>query len=212
MKYFKKDNTLPDLSKSTYNFKEKFIEGYVYRKDKSYTYVDLGLKVNPRLSNRYLRNIFEKENLPLAKVGQSISMFIEEIENAKGEYSLRVMTSKRYTFFCIWNTLRKHYATEEPIVGRLLNSHKGGFCVGFGGFTAFLPSSHLMRGRAPTYNLFLERARPLMGNLLYFKVLNLNPSTFNVVVSRTSVMSPEGTLIRPSRVQNDATESYNSGI
>lgn len=203
MKYLKRDNTLPNLPGSIYNLKGKVVNGYVYRKDESYTYVDLGSKMNPRLSNKYLRSIFEQENLPLAKVGQNILIFIREIEDTKGDYSLMALTSKRFTLFCIWNILQEHYRTGEPIVGRLLNSQKGGFCVGFGGFTAFLPSSHLMRGRAPTYNLFLEKARPLMGNLLYFKVLDLNSSTFNIVVSRTSVMSPEGTLMRPSQIEEE---------
>ena len=85
MKYLKKDNTLPNLPGSIYNLKGKVLNGYVYRKDKSYTYVDLGSKMNPRLSNKYLRSIFRQENLPLPKVGQSILIFIREIEDTKGD-------------------------------------------------------------------------------------------------------------------------------
>ena len=197
------NSTFPNISGSIYNLKGKVIEGYVYRKDNSYTYVDLGLKMNPRLSNKYLRKVFKMENLPLAKVGQSILIFIKEMEDMDGDFSLMVLTPRRYTLLRVWGILQEHYRTEEPIVGRLLNAIKGGFTVGFGGFTAFLPSSLLMRGRAPTYNLFLKKARPLMGNLLYFKILALNSSKINFVVSRTAVMSPEGTLLRPSQKKDD---------
>lgn len=122
------------------------------------------------------------------------------MENMEGDHSLRVLTPRKYILSKVWDVLVDHYKTGEPIVGRLLNPIKGGFIVGFGGFIAFLPSSHLLKGRSPTYDHFLKRVRPFIGTLLYFKILELSVSRrrLNFVVSRTAIISSEGTLKRPS--------------
>merc|ERR1711998_137164 len=181
-----------------YNLKGRVVKSNVYFKDKSYLYLDLGSKTNPRLSDRYLKkNLGHKEKTSLG-VGKEIDFSIEEMETSDGDLLLTLPKKAGNERKKIWSALKEHYEREAPVVGRILNPVKGGFSVGFSGFIAFLPNSHLVKGRSPSYSHWLKRTRPYIGALLYFKILELNPNERNFVVSRTAALTSEGTLRQPS--------------
>ena len=180
------------------NVTGRTLEGTVYHQDNSYAYLDLGSKTNPRLSNRFLNKSLNPEDRNTFHVGKKMNFTIDEMETVDGDLLLTPPRRDGHDPKAIWAVLKNHYDNEEPIIGRILNPVKGGFSVGFAGFTAFLPNSHLVKGRSPSYSHWLKRTRPYIGALLYFKILELNPSERNFVVSRTEALTPEGTLRRPS--------------
>ena len=180
------------------NVTGRTLEGTVYHQDNSYAYLDLGSKTNPRLSNRFLNRSLNPEDRDTLHVGKKMNFTIDEMETVDGDLLLTSPRRDGHDPKAIWAVLKNHYDNEEPVIGRILNPVKGGFSVGFAGFTAFLPNSHLVKGRSPSYSHWLKRTRPYIGALLYFKILELNPSERNFVVSRTEALTPEGTLRRPS--------------
>ena len=192
-----KENYFPDLRYSLQNLKGRTLEGTVYHRDNSYVFLDLGSKTNPRLSNRFINKALGSEGKASIDVGKNLNFTINEMETMEGDLLINIPKEDSHNPQKIWNTLKKHYENEEPIVGRILNPVKGGFSVGFAGFIAFLPSSHLVKGRSPTYSHWLKRTRPYIGALLYFQILELNPSRRNFVVSRIEALTAEGTLRPP---------------
>ena len=194
----KADDCFSGLLSPLQNITGRTLEGTVYHQDNSYAYLDLGSKTNPRLSNRFLNRSLDPEDRDTLRVGKKMNFTIDEMETVDGDLLLTSPRRDGHDPKAIWAVLKNHYDTEEPVIGRILNPVKGGFSVGFAGFTAFLPNSHLVKGRSPSYSHWLKRTRPYIGALLYFKILELNPSERNFVVSRTEALTPEGTLRRPS--------------
>jgi ribosomal protein S1 len=194
----KTDNCFGELLSPLQNVTGRTLEGTVYHQDNSYAYLDLGSKTNPRLSNRFLNRSLNPEDRDTLHVGKKMNFTIDEMETVDGDLLLTSPRRDGYDPKAIWAVLKDHYDNEEPVIGRILNPVKGGFSVGFAGFTAFLPNSHLVKGRSPSYSHWLKRTRPYIGALLYFKILELNPSKRNFVVSRIEALTPEGTLRRPS--------------
>lgn len=185
------------------NLRGRVVKSNVYFKDNSYLYLDLGSKVNPRLSNRYLKKNLGREERTSLEVGREIDFSIKEMETYEGDLLLTLPKKSDNGRKEVWSALKAHYEKEEPVIGRILNPVKGGFTVGFSGFTAFLPNSHLVKGRSPSYSHWLKRTRPYIGALLYFKILELNPNERNFVVSRTAALTSEGTLRQPSVKKRD---------
>ena len=194
----KTGDSFGELLSPLQNVTGRTLEGTVYHQDNSYTYLDLGSKTNPRLSNRFLNRSLNPEDRDTLHVGKKMNFTIDNMETVDGDLLLTSPRRDGHDPKAIWAILKNHYDTEEPVIGRILNPVKGGFSVGFAGFTAFLPNSHLVKGRSPSYSHWLKRTRPYIGALLYFKILELNPSERNFVVSRTEAITPEGTLRRPS--------------
>lgn len=195
----KTDDSFGELLSPLQNVTSRTLEGTVYHHDSSYTYLDVGSKTNPRLSNRFLNRSLNPEDRDTLHVGKKMNFIIDEMETVDGDLLLTSPRRDGHDPKAIWAVLKTHYDNEEPVIGRILNPVKGGFSVGFAGFTAFLPNSHLVKGRSPSYSHWLKRTRPYIGALLYFKILELNPSERNFVVSRTEAITPEGTLRRPSK-------------
>ena len=194
----KKNDHFGGLLKPLQNVTGKKLECIVYHQDSSYVYLDLGSKTNPRLSNRFINKSLSAEERKVLNVGKKMDFTIDEMETVDGDILLTSPRHDGHDPKAIWGVLKSHYDNEEPVIGRILNPVKGGFSVGFAGFTAFLPNSHLVKGRSPSYSHWLKRTRPYIGALLYFKILELNPAERNFVVSRTEALTPEGTLRRPS--------------
>lgn len=196
-----KEDYFPNLRNSVQNLKGRTLEGKVYYKDNSYVHLDLGSKTNPRLSDRFVSRALDSEERSTFGVGKSLNFTISEMETMEGDLLMSIPKKNSHDPKEIWKALKEHYQNEEPVIGRILNPVKGGFSVGFAGFTAFLPNSHLVKGRSPSYSHWLKRTRPYIGALLYFKILELNPAERNFVVSRTAALTAEGTLRRPSKTK-----------
>jgi len=73
-------------------------------------------------------------------------------------------------------------------LGRLLNTVKGGFSIGVGGFVAFLPNSQLLKGKSPSLAHWSERIRPYIGSVLAYRILKTDFMKRNIILSRTAVL------------------------
>ena len=85
----------------------------------------------------------------------------------------------------IWKLIENAYTKRYLVKGRILNIVKGGFSVGLSGIVAFLPNSHLVKGKSPTHKHWVERTKPFIGSILAFKILKMNPARRNIILSRT---------------------------
>jgi len=75
---------------------------------------------------------------PKIEVGDEVEVFLDRVENARGEASISRDKARREE---AWDRLEKAYADEERVEGAIFGRVKGGFTVDLGGAVAFLPEN-----------------------------------------------------------------------
>jgi small subunit ribosomal protein S1 len=112
------------------------------------------------------------------KVGDSVEVFLERLENALGEAVISREKAKREE---AWTRLEGVYAKNEPVLGAIVGRVKGGFTVDLGGASAFLPGSQV--DIRPVRDV-----GPLMGKEQPFAILKMDRPRGNIVVSRRAIL------------------------
>ena len=116
---------------------------------------------------------------PDCKVGDTVEVYLERIENALGEAVLSREKARREES---WTRLEKKFnAKDEQVEGVIFGRVKGGFTVDLGGAVAFLPGSQV--DIRPVRDV-----GPLMNMPQPFQILKMDRRRGNIVVSRRAVL------------------------
>jgi small subunit ribosomal protein S1 len=161
------------------SFNGRHVNYKTYYKGRSFLNVDIGFKKGTLIP---LKELSSKNNYALGSSNQGI---ITQLESNRGDFVLDVFQLNKVDPEIIWKLISNAYKKRYLVKGRILNVVNGGFSVGLSGIVAFLPNSHLVRGKSPTHKHWLERTKPFIGSILSFKVLKMNPARRNIIVSRT---------------------------
>ncbi|WP_366523881.1 30S ribosomal protein S1 [uncultured Algimonas sp.] len=153
----------------------KVVEGIVTGIEKDMAIVDIGLKTEGRIE---LREFYEPGSDNQLKVGDTVEVFLERIENALGQAVLSRDKARREES---WVKMAKFHEDEEPVKGTIVGRVKGGFTVDLGGINAFLPGSQV--DIRPVRDI-----GPLMGTEQPFQILKMDKSRGNIVVSRRAIL------------------------
>lgn len=147
----------------------------------------------PFKSEGYVRleEFTDKDGELEIKVGDSIPVALEAIEDGWGETRLSRQKAKRHE---AWKVLDKAYQEGKVVKGIIYGKVKGGFTVDINSIRAFLPGS-LVDVRPVRDMTSLE------GKELEFKVIKLDQKRNNVVVSRRSVVESENTQERDALLE-----------
>src|SRR4051812_18728408 len=151
------------------------VQGLVRGIEKDFVLVDVGLKTEGRISVKEFANLEGKE---LPKVGDTVEVYLERVENALGEAVISREKAKREE---AWTRLEGVYAKAEPVMGSIVGRVKGGFTVDLGGASAFLPGSQV--DIRPVRDV-----GPLMGKEQPFAILKMDRPRGNIVVSRRAIL------------------------
>ena len=151
------------------------IKGTVLNIEKEMVLVDVGYKAEGRIPIREFSN---KEGNEIPKVGDSVDVFLEKVENKYGEAVLSREKAKREE---AWGKLEIALEKKEKVTGTIFGRVKGGFTVDLGGAIAFLPGSQV--DVRPTRDL-----QHLVGSSQPFHLLKMDRRRGNIVVSRRSVL------------------------
>ena len=111
------------------------VQGKVVAIEKDIAIIDVGLKTEGRVS---LKEFGEEEGKPPIKVGDTVEVFLERVDNAMGEAVLSRDKARRKE---AWTRLEAVYERNEPVMGSIVGRVKGGFTVDLGGASAFLPAA-----------------------------------------------------------------------
>jgi ribosomal protein S1 len=150
--------------------------------------LDMGHKMSTHFSSRLLKESAIKD-LKTWKVGDEKVFFINQMETRDGDLILNPPQKFNYNPSHSWKAIVRAYENDQFIMGRILNTVKGGLSVGIGGFVAFLPNSQLLKGHSPSYAHWLARIQPFIGCILTFKLLKVtNKTKKNVVLSRKAAL------------------------
>ena len=157
------------------NFEGRLIKGTVLSIDNDAALIDVGLKVEGRVPLKE----FSVPGQPVElKVGDQVEVFIERIENRRGEAVLSRERARREE---AWEKLEKASEDGERVEGVIFGRVKGGFTVDLDGAIAFLPGSQV--DIRPVRDI-----TPLMGTEQPFQILKMDRRRGNIVVSRRAVL------------------------
>jgi len=152
------------------------VQGKVVAIEKDFAIIDVGLKTEGRIPLKEWDAT--EDGKPGVKVGDTVEVFLERLENALGEAVISREKAKREE---AWTRLEGVYAKNEPVIGSIVGRVKGGFTVDLGGASAFLPGSQV--DIRPVRDV-----GPLMGKQQPFAILKMDRPRGNIVVSRRAIL------------------------
>jgi len=176
------------------------VHGLVVGVEKDFVIVDVGLKTEGRISLREFTGGVDAATAP--KVGDTVEVYLERVENAMGEAVISRDKAKREE---AWNRLEGVFASEEPVMGAIVGRVKGGFTVDLGGASAFLPGSQV--DIRPVRDV-----GPLMGKEQPFQILKMDRPRGNIVVSRRAILEEARAEQRTELVSQLAEGEVREGV
>ena len=168
------ESTFPTINEG------EVVHGTVVRVDKDEVLVDIGYKsegVIPVAELSIRRSVNPADEV---SVGEEIDALVMTKEDAEGRL---ILSKKRARFELAWKRIEAAAESGEPVVGRVIEVVKGGLILDLG-VRGFLPASLVDIRRVQDLDEF-------MGKELRCKVIELNRSRNNVVLSRRAVLEDE---------------------
>ncbi|HUZ31440.1 MAG TPA: 30S ribosomal protein S1 [Xanthobacteraceae bacterium] len=165
------------------------VKGTVVGIEKDVAVIDVGLKTEGRVALREFAGPGRQNEI---KIGDTVEVYLERIENALGEAVLSRDKARREES---WGKLEKAFQNNEKVTGVIFNQVKGGFTVDLDGAVAFLPRSQV--DIRP-----IRDVSPLMNNQQPFQILKMDRRRGNIVVSRRTVLEETRAEQRQELVQN----------
>ena len=156
-------------------FEGQVVKGKVVGIEKDLAIIDVGLKMEGRVALKEFGLGGKPGDI---KIGDTVEVYLERVENALGEAVLSRDKAKREES---WTRLEKKFEANEKVEGVIFNKVKGGFTVDLDGAVAFLPGSQV--DIRPVRDI-----GPLMHQQLPFQILKMDRRRGNIVVSRRSVL------------------------
>ncbi len=165
------------------------VKGTVVGIERDLAVIDVGLKTEGRVALREFAGPGRNNEI---KIGDTVEVYLERIENALGEAVLSRDKARREES---WGKLEKAFQNNEKVQGVIFNQVKGGFTVDLDGAVAFLPRSQV--DIRP-----IRDVSPLMNNQQPFQILKMDRRRGNIVVSRRTVLEETRAEQRQELVQN----------
>jgi small subunit ribosomal protein S1 len=168
------DATIPVINEG------EVVRGTVVRVDKDEVLVDIGYKsegVIPVAELSIRRSVNPADEVQL---GDEIDALVMTKEDAEGRL---ILSKKRARFEMAWKRIEGAAESGDPVEGTVIEVVKGGLILDLG-VRGFLPASLVDIRRVQNLDEFL-------GKTLRCKVIELNRSRNNVVLSRRAVLEDE---------------------
>ena len=172
---------VPDYDRTLTDFSEgDVVTGTVVRVDKDEILVDIGYKsegVIPVAELSIRRSVNPDEEVT---VGDEIDALVLQKEDADGRL---ILSKKRARFEKAWKRIEAAAESGEPVEGHVIEVVKGGLIIDLG-VRGFLPASLVDIRRVQDLEEYRDQ-------VLLCKVIELNRSRNNVVLSRRAVLEEE---------------------
>ena len=180
------DRIVPNYAATMVSFEEgDVVTGTVVRIDRDEVLLDIGYKsegVIPASELSIRKSVDTSEEVEL---GEQIDALVVTKEDAEGRL---ILSKKRARFEKAWRKIEAAAEGGEPVEGNVIEVVKGGLILDLG-IRGFLPASLVDIRRVHNLDEF-------MGQTLECKVIELNRSRNNVVLSRRAVLEEERKEVR----------------
>lgn len=150
------------------------IKGHVLSVSPKEVIIDIGFKSEGVIPAH------EFDSVESLKIGDTIEVLLEEMEDQKG----RVVLSRRKAEKSQgWERTVEQYGEGDTVEGKVTRKVKGGLMVDIG-VEAFLPASL-------TFLKGFGSLSALLGQVIQVKIVKINPSRKNIIVSRKDLLEKE---------------------
>jgi len=177
---------VPNYDATIHPFSEgDVVSGQVVRIDQDEVLVDIGYKsegVIPSTELSIRKTVKPSEEVEL---GEEVDALVLTKEDQEGRL---ILSKKRARFEKAWRKIEEAAETGKPVTGTVIEVVKGGLILDLG-VRGFLPASLVDIRRVQNLDEF-------MGQQLECKVIELNRSRNNVVLSRRAVLEEERKEVR----------------
>src|SRR4051794_7764668 len=172
---------LPNYDATLHPFEEgDVVTGNVVRIDQDEVLVDIGYKsegVIPANELSIRKSVDPKDEVDM---GEEVDALVLTKEDQDGRL---ILSKKRARFEKAWRRIEAAAESGEPVAGTVIEVVKGGLIIDLG-VRGFLPASLVDIRRVPNLDEYL-------GQTIDCKVIELNRSRNNVVLSRRAVLEEE---------------------
>ena len=177
---------LPNYDATLHPFSEgDVVTGKVVRIDADEVLVDIGYKSEGVIPSNELSIRKSANPHDEVELGEEVDALVLTKEDQDGRL---IMSKKRARFERAWRRIEAAQESGEPIPGSVIEVVKGGLIIDLG-VRGFLPASLVDIRRVPNLDDFL-------GQKIECKVIELNRSRNNVVLSRRAVLEEERKEVR----------------
>ena len=161
------------------------VTGHVVRIDKDEVLVDIGYKSEGVIPANELSIRKSVDPHDEVHMGEEVDAIVLTKEDQDGRL---IMSKKRARFEKAWRRIETAAESGEPVEGSVIEVVKGGLIIDLG-VRGFLPASLVDIRRVPNLDEY-------MGTKIETKVIELNRSRNNVVLSRRAVLEEERKEVR----------------
>jgi len=177
---------VPNYAATMVSFDEgDVVKGKVVRIDMDEVLVDIGYKSEGVIPSTELSIRKSVDPADEVELGEEIDALVLTKEDAEGQL---ILSKKRARFEKAWRRIEAAAESGEPVEGSVIEVVKGGLILDLG-VRGFLPASLVDIRRVHNLDEFL-------GQTLECKVIELNRSRNNVVLSRRAVLEEERKEVR----------------
>jgi small subunit ribosomal protein S1 len=177
---------VPNYAATMVSFDEgDVVNGKVVRIDKDEVLVDIGYKAEGVIPSNELSIRKSVDPAEEVELGEEVDALVLTKEDAEGRL---ILSKKRARFEKAWRRIELAADSGEPVEGSVIEVVKGGLILDLG-VRGFLPASLVDIRRVHNLDEF-------MGQTLECKVIELNRSRNNVVLSRRAVLEEERKEVR----------------
>ncbi len=172
---------LPNYDATIVPFDEgDVVTGKVVRIDKDEVLIDIGYKSEGVIPNNELSIRKSVDPSEEVELGEEVDALVLTKEDQDGRL---ILSKKRARFERAWRRIEAAAESGEPVIGAVIEVVKGGLIIDLG-VRGFLPASLVDIRRVPNLDEYL-------GQNIQCKVIELNRSRNNVVLSRRAVLEEE---------------------
>ncbi|MET0558237.1 MAG: 30S ribosomal protein S1 [Solirubrobacterales bacterium] len=177
---------VPNYAATMVSFDEgDVVNGKVVRIDKDEVLVDIGYKAEGVIPSNELSIRKSVDPADEVELGEEVDALVLTKEDTEGRL---ILSKKRARFEKAWRKIEVAADSGEPVEGSVIEVVKGGLILDLG-VRGFLPASLVDIRRVHNLDEF-------MGQTLECKVIELNRSRNNVVLSRRAVLEEERKEVR----------------
>src|SRR5881409_3294870 len=177
---------VPNYAATMISFKEgDVVSGKVVRIDRDEVLVDIGYKSEGVIPSNELSLRKSVDPAEEVELGEDVDALVLTKEDQEGRL---ILSKKRARFEKAWRRIEKAADSGEPVEGTVIEVVKGGLILDLS-VRGFLPASLVDIRRVQNLDEF-------MGQKLECKVIELNRSRNNVVLSRRAVLEEERKEVR----------------
>lgn len=140
---------------------------------------DFVLDINYKSDGLVGRSEFRDQ--PDLEVGDTVEVYVEELEDDRGQL---VLSRRKAKLLRAWDRIVDSYHNGTIITGTVISKTKGGLIVDAGGLETFLPGSQIDIKTVTDFDAYV-------GKTMEFKVVKINETIKNAVVSHKALIESD---------------------